>query len=132
MIKIFRQAKRAIYMEFDEDGNDNLIKMFRQIRDGKEFILNAELDMAVIKFKRSPIKVYEIIVENDNEVDGSVILLQNGKVMWKMDNEYVGMGLERFQECKEKGVFFPAEFIYIQVPKNKDLDYMYCDFINDN
>lgn len=132
MIKVYRQSRRAIYMEFDKEGNDNLINMFMQIRDGKEFILNVGFDMAVVKLKKNQSQTHEIIVQSDNNVDGSVILFRDGRIIWKMDNDYVDMGLERFQECKRQGVFFPAEFIYIQVPKNKDLDCMYCDLVGDN
>lgn len=130
MIRIFRQTRRAIYIEFDEEGNDSLIKMFSQIQFGKEFILNVEFDMAVVKMRKTQAKAYVIYVENDNKVDGSSIHFQDGKIIWKMDDEYVDMGLVRFQECKKHRVFSPAEFIYTQVPKNKDLDYIYCDLVS--
>lgn len=131
MIKIFRQSRRTIYMEFDEEGNDSLIKMFRQIQTGKEFVLNVEFDMAVVKMRKTQSQTYVVNVENDNAVDGSIIYFQDGRIMWKIDNEYVDMGLQRFQECKEQETFFPAEFMDIQVPKNKDLDDMYCYLISD-
>ena len=130
MIKIFRQTRRAIYIEFDEEGNDNLIKMFSQIREGKKFALTVEFDMAVVKMKRAQEQVYELLVENDNKVNGSNIYFQDGRIMWKIDDEYTDMGLERFQRCKEQGFFLPAEFMYVQVPKKKDLDCMYCDLIS--
>lgn len=130
MIKIFRQTRRAIYMKFDEEGNDNLIKMFSQIRAGKEFALDVEFDMAVVKMKKTQEQAYVVNVENDNDVDGSIIYVQDGRIMWKIDDEYVDMGLERFKECKEQEVFSPAEFMYIQVLKNKYLDYMYCDLVS--
>lgn len=117
-------------MEFDEEGNNNLIEMFNQIRDGKEFALDVEFDMAVVKMRKTQKQAYIINVENDSEVDGSIIYVKDGRIIWKIDDEYVDMGLERFQECKEQGIFSPAEFMYIQVSKNKDLDYMYCDFVS--
>lgn len=129
MIRIFRQTRRAIYMEFDEEGNDNLIKMFSQIQSGKKFILNVEFDMAVIKKKMTQEQAHELIVESDNKVNGSCIYFQDGRIMWKIDDDYADMGLERFQRCKEQGLFLPAEFMYVQVHKKKDLDYMYCDLI---
>lgn len=130
MIKIFRQTSRAIYMEFDEEGNNNLIKMFCQIREGKEFALDVEFDMAVVKMRKTQEQASIVNVVNDSEVDGSIIYVKDGKIMWRIDDEYVDIGLQRFQECKEHGNFSPAEFMYIQVSKNKDLDYMYCDLVS--
>lgn len=130
MIKIFRQDSMSIYMRFDNEGNENLIKMFNKILEGKEVILNVEFDMSVIKMKKTFPKICAISVKNDNEVDGSTIYLQNDKIIWKIDSEYADMGAELLKKCKEQGFFFPAEFMYIKVSKNKNLDCMYCELVN--
>lgn len=131
MIKIFRQDNMSIYMRFDDEGNEKLIKMFSDILEGKEVILDVEFDMSVVKMKKALQKSCTIIVKNDNEIDGATLYLKNEKIIWKIDSEYSDMGVDKFKNCKEKGFFYPAEFMYIQVSKNKKLDCMYCELVTD-
>lgn len=118
-------------MRFDDEGNEKLIKMFNDILEGKEVILDVEFDMSVVKMKKALQKSCTIIVKNDNEIDGATLYLKDKKIIWKIDSEYADMGAYIFKNCKEEGFFYPAEFMYIQVPKNKKLDCMYCELVTD-
>ena len=55
MIKIFRQDNMSIYIEFDEDGNKNFLDMFNEILKGKNFILDTQFDMGVVKIKKEAV-----------------------------------------------------------------------------
>ena len=129
MIKFYRIDNRSVNLCFDECGNEELSKMFTMLLKGNEVCLNVEFDMSIIRMKKSQSKHCLIYVEMDNEIDGAEFNIEEEKIVWRIDNDYVEMCIEQFGTCKKNGFFFPAEFIYIKVPKNKNLDCIYCEFI---
>lgn len=132
MIKIFRQDKMSICIEFDEEGCCNLLDMFNEICKEKEFELSVEFDPRVIKMKKGGVLKSSIIFCSKNTENESVFTLENNNIIWKMEQDDIEMGIEQFTECKQQGYFFPAEFIQIQTPKNKELDYIYCELVHNH
>ena len=132
MIEISRQWNTSIYMRFDDKGNDDLIKTFDEILEGKEVVLDVNFDMSVVKMKKRAAlqRASTIHVIKDNEVDIPTIYLQDNEVIWKINDEDADEAAWRFKECKKQGDFGMAEFMCIQVPKNKNTDEMYCEFKN--
>ena len=131
MIKIFRQDDISIHIEFDEDGNQHLLEMFNEILKGKNFKLNTEFDMGVIKtIKKGCMKKLNIICQKNSE-DESVFTIKKDNVMWKFDPDDIELGIEVFTECSQRGYFSPAEFIRIRTPKNKKLDYIFCKLLHE-
>ena len=70
-----------------------------------------------------------IFFETDNEVDGIEISYTDKRVVCKIDKESLEIAIDRFYECKEKGIFTPAEFMHVQIDGRKCLDYLYCELI---
>ena len=130
MIKILRQDSRSIYIEFDKEGSHSLLKMFNEIYNEKEFELSAEFDMGVLKMRKGGTIKSSIISCKKNSEDQSVFTIENDNIMWKMDEDDIEMGIEKFTECEQQGYFFPAEFIRICTPRNKKLDYIYCKLVH--
>lgn len=129
MIRFFRQAKKEICMEFDREGCNNLLSLFSKIREEQFQEILIEFDMSIIKSKYIGKKIImSAIVEIDDNIDGAEISFVDGKVIWKIDEEYAEMSVERFLECNLHKVFSPAEFMHVQVIGRKDLDYLFCDF----
>lgn len=127
MIKIFRQGNMSIYIEFDEEGNKIFLDMFNEILKGKNFMLDAQFDMGVVKIKkRGCMENLSIICEKNNE-DRSVFSVEKGEVIWKFSLDDIEFGIEALRECSQRGYFSPAEFIRVHTPKNKKLDYTYCE-----
>ena len=130
MIKIFRESKTDIYMHFDSDGNDELISAFTKILKGQPCKLDVIFDLSIIKIKKKTTKLINatIILKIDNSVDYSLFIKseEDEKIIWVMDEDDADYGLEAFTDCKKSGSFFPSEFIRFKMPKNKNIDDMYC------
>lgn len=119
----------SIYIEFDKEGCSNLLDMFNEIYKEKEFELRVEFDPSVMKMKKGGTLKSLVVLCNKNTEDKSVFTLENNNLIWKMEQDDIELGIEMFTECKQQGYFFPAEFIRIQTPKNKELDYIYCELV---
>lgn len=119
----------SIYIEFDKEGCSNLLDMFNEIYKEKEFELRVEFDPSVMKMKKGGTLKSLVVLCNKNTEDKSVFTLENNNLIWKMEQDDIELGIEMFTECKQQGYFFPAEFIRIQTPKNKKLDYIYCELV---
>ncbi len=52
MIKIFRGIYGSINIEFDKIGNCDILKMFNELYEGREYKLNVEFDMGIIQKKK--------------------------------------------------------------------------------
>lgn len=122
----------SIYIEFDKEGCSNLLDMFNEIYKEKEFELRVEFDPSVMKMKKGGTLKSLVVLCNKNTEDKSVFTLENNNLIWKMEQDDIELGIEMFTECKQQGYFFPAEFIQIQTPKNKKLDYIYCELVHNH
>lgn len=130
MIKILRQDRRSIYITFDSEGNDKLISAFATILKRQIYKLNTIFDFSIINMKKTNLKDISVIFKIDNSINYSVFYKSNETIIWTMDEEDAYFGLKAFSDCKQTGCFFPAEFIIMQMPKNKNLDYIYCELVN--
>lgn len=130
MIEITRKDSMSIYMYFDENGNKELIKKFKEIKNNDlSYNLSINLDLSVIKMKKHKNIETVITIERDNHIEGSAFLIVDDKVVWKLDEDYIDIGIARFSDCKKVGFFSPPEFIRVDVIKNRNLDYLYCKLI---
>ena len=130
MIKIFRQNSSSIYMLFDNVGNEQLISAFTALNHNETYMLNVIFDLSVINMKKTNLKETSLILKIDNNTNYSLIRKIDDDFIWTMDNDDADYGLEAFKDCKENNGFFPAEFIRIQIQKNKNIDDMYCELQN--
>lgn len=128
MISFFRRAKKEICMEFDSEGCNDLLRFFSKIKEEQSQEIRIEFDMSIIKGKYIGKIIKSVILEIDDNIDGAEISFVGDKVIWKIDEEYVDMSVERFRDCNLHKVFSPAEFMYVQVTGRKGLDYLLCDF----
>ena len=118
MIKIFRGIYGSINIEFDKIGNCDILKMFNELYEGREYKLNVEFDMGIIQKKKRGVREKLILICKQGNQDENIV--------WEINQEDIELGIERFSECKKDGYFFPAEFIQMFIPKGKKLDYVYC------
>lgn len=130
MIKIFRQDKTSVHIEFDEEGSGNFLKMFNEIYKHKEYELRVDIDMGVIKMRKGEMKRNSLVLCNKNNEEESVMTIQNDIVVWKISLDDIEMGVDKFTDCEQQGYFFPSEFIRMRIPKNKKLDYTYCKLVH--
>lgn len=130
MIKIFRQNNSSIYMLFDNVGNEQLISAFTALNHNEKYMLNVIFDLSVINMKKTNLKETSLSLKIDNNTNYSLIRKIDDDFIWTMDNDDADYGLEAFKDCKENNGFFPAEFIRIQIQKNKNIDDMYCELQN--
>ena len=129
MIKIFKGIHRSIIIEFDEMGNCDILLMFNELYEGKEYKLRVEFDMGLIQKKKKDERENIILIcKQDNERD-SVFKIQDENIVWVINQDDIELGIERFSECKKDVFFSPAEFIQMSTPKNKKLDYVYCRLV---
>lgn len=130
MIEFIRNDATSITLRFDKEGNEILLNTFISLSNIKSSTeIDVSMDMAVVKMRKSKISDRLIVVERDNKIDGSVLLLEDNKIVWKLDDEYIDMGIAFLSKSLEKGYFFPAEFLIIEVEKNKKDDYLYAERI---
>lgn len=128
MIEMIRDDAMSINMVFDEDGNKELLKAFNKILNSTvSYEMAVCFDAAILTLKKHTLETIMITIQKDNKVDGSIIMMLEDSIVWKLDEEYIDMGIEFFRRSMQKGYFWPAEFIRVEILKNKkNLDYMYC------
>ncbi len=117
-------------MLFDNVGNEQLISAFTALNHNETYMLNVIFDLSVINMKKTNLKETSLILVIDNNTNYSLIRKIDDDFIWTMDNDDADYGLEAFKDCKENNGFFPAEFIRIQIQKNKNIDDMYCELQN--
>ncbi len=130
MIKIVRQDKTSIYMTFDKEGNDKLIFAFEAVLNGQSQELDISFDLSVINMKKANLQLKSVTIIIDNSIKSSVFYNSDNGIIWAIDEEDADYALFAFIDCKENGCFFPAEFIRLQMSKNKNVDDMYCELVD--
>lgn len=130
MIKIVRQDKRSVYMTFDRVGNDKLISAFEAVLNGQSQELDISFDLSVINMKKGNLQLKSVTIVIDNSIKSSVFYKSDDGIIWAIDEEDADYALFAFIDCKENGCFFPAEFIRLQMSKNKNVDDMYCELVD--
>lgn len=114
-------------MIFDYAGNGELISAFNALSHKETYKLKVKFDLSIINMKKTNIKEITLILRIDNNIERSLIQRIDDEFIWIMDCDDAEYGLEVFNDCKENGSFFPAEFIRIQILKNRNIDDMYCE-----
>ncbi len=117
-------------MTFDAKGYDKLISAFATILKDQICELNVTFDLSVINMKKTNLKDVSIILKIDNSIKRPLFYRLNETIIWAIDKDDADFGWESFVDCKKNGCFFPAEFIRMQIPKNKNVDDMYCELVN--
>lgn len=131
MIELTRSDPQAINLKFDIHGIVVLLNEFNKLKiDGYQGIINVMVDISIISLKKCRMEDRYITILNNN-IELSVLEEDDeGKLIWKLDNEEIDYAIDRFSECKVCGYFSPPEFIRVKVNKNKKVDYMYCEFLS--
>ena len=130
MIEFIRNDSTSINLRLDEEGNIILLNTFNKISNiNLPTEIEVLMDMSVVEMKKRKVVDSIIVVERDNKINGSVLLLDDNKIVWKLDDEYIDMGIEQLSESLEKGYFSPSEFLIIKIEKNKKSDYIYAERI---
>ena len=130
MIKIVRQDKKSVNMTFDRVGNDKLISAFEAVLNGQSQELDISFDLSVINMKKANLQLKSVTIVIDNSIKSSVFYNTDNGIIWAIDEEDADYALFAFIDCKENGCFFPAEFIRLQMAKNKNIDDMYCELVD--
>jgi len=130
MIEFIRNDSTSINLRLDEEGNIILLNTFNKISNiNLPTEIEVLMDMSVVEMKKRKVVDSIIVVERDNKINGSVLLLDDNKIVWKLDDEYIDMGIEQLSESLEKGYFSPSEFLIIKIEKNKKSEYIYAERI---
>jgi len=130
MIEFIRNDSTSINLRLDEEGNIILLNTFNNISNiNLTTEIEVLMDMSVVKMKKRKVVDSIIVVERDNKINGSVLLLDDNKIVWKLDDEYIDMGIEQLSKSLEKGYFSPSEFLVVKIEKNKKSDYIYAERI---
>jgi len=130
MIEFIRNDSTSINLRLDEEGNIILLNTFNNISNiNLPTEIEVLMDMSVVKMKKRKVVDSIIVVERDNKINGSVLLLDDNKIVWKLDDEYIDMGIEQLSKSLEKGYFSPSEFLVVKIEKNKKSDYIYAERI---
>lgn len=59
--------------------------------------------------------------------DTSVISGDSQGIVWKIEQEDLESAINSLKRCKTDGYCAPPEFMRVQIPKNKRLDWLCCD-----
>jgi len=130
MIEFIRNDSTSINLRLDEEGNIILLNTFNKISNiNLPTEIEVLMDMSVVEMKKRKVVDSIIVVERDNKINGSVLLLDDNKIVWKLDDEYIDMGIEQLSKSLEKGYFSPSEFLVVKIEKNKKSDYIYAERI---
>jgi len=130
MIEFIRNDSTSINLRLDEEGNIILLNTFNNISNiNLTTEIEVLMDMSVVKMKKRKVVDSIIVVERDNKINGSVLLLDDNKIVWKLDDEYIDMGIDQLSKSLEKGYFSPSEFLVVKIEKNKKSDYIYAERI---
>jgi hypothetical protein len=131
MIQLKREDAMSIKLLFDKEGLSHLLNSFEKVSIGELSLIDVQLDSSVITLKKSCIDDISMKIEYTKS-GTTQIYQQNNQIIWSLEQEDIEDAIYRLQQCIVQGYFSPAEFIRVQVPKNKKLDYIYCELIDVN
>ncbi|HHX17358.1 MAG TPA: hypothetical protein GX727_00690 [Clostridium sp.] len=130
MIQLKREDAMSIKLLFDKEGLSHLLNSFKKVFIGELSIIDVQLDSAVITLKKRSIENVSIKIEY-TESSSTQIYKQNNEIIWSLEQEDIEDAIYLLEQCIVEGYFSPAEFIRVKVPKNKKLDYIYCELMED-
>lgn len=126
MIHFKREDSMAINIVFDNLGLIQLLNCLKRVLKGEQVSINTLFDASVISSKKGAVTDVSIGISYD-ESGETRLCKQGNQILWIFDKEDIEIAIERLEQCKDNDVFSPAEFIRVRVPKNKRLDYIYCE-----
>ena len=130
MITIKRIDKMSINMEFDKTGLKDLIKAFNDVTIKKPISnIDVVFDLSILTLKKQRFENKTITFEYVEDTCTKLVRKES-EIRWLIDKEDIENAKELLEISLEKGYFSPAEFIRVQVTKNKNLDYMYCKIVD--
>jgi len=87
MIEFIRNDSTSINLRLDEEGNIILLNTFNKISNiNLPTEIEVLMDMSVVEMKKRKVVDSIIVVERDNKINGSVLLLDDNKIVWKLDD----------------------------------------------
>jgi len=127
MIELDRSDGMSIWLRCDQGGLNQLLETFRSALRGEIPHLDARVDMSTMTLKRkSRVRDASIRLQIGNETQ---LTRCEDDISWLISREDLESGLGRLERSAVEGFFSPAEFMRIQVRKNRKLDYLYCEIV---
>lgn len=127
MIRLTRRSRSALALAVDEVGLRQLRDGFELALDGALPVLHIGLDRHVLSAKRGSIAEADLVLKITSTEDSS-LQKTDDKAIWFLTKDDLTSGIEQLAQCSQKGYFAPAEFLQVQVPWNKELDWIYAEF----
>lgn len=127
MIELSRQDRLSIQLKLNKAGLGALLGALVDASTGEATRLDAIVDDSVFNSKRkSSTKSVSLKLMLG---DDCVLSRGNEGVVWKLTLDDFESAVASLRHTIKEGWCFPAEFLQVKVPKNKDLDTMYCVFV---
>jgi hypothetical protein len=127
MIRLTRRNRSAIALVVDQVGLNQLCEGFELALGGASPVLRTWLDRHVLSAKRGLIVEAELVLKMVSTGDSS-FRKDDNQAIWFLTKDDLTSGIEQLARCSQKGYFSPAEFLQVQVPSNKELDWIYAEF----
>jgi hypothetical protein len=125
MIEIHRADDMALNLVLDVDGLKELLAAFRQALHSGRAHVHLRLDPSVISKRGTPSMESVEVVRSSVNVP-SLAKNEQG-IQWSLGSEDLESGMEQLERALALGYFSPAEFLRVQVPKRKKLDWIYAE-----
>lgn len=126
MIQFKREDNMSIKLFFDDKGLEEILESLKKAQKGELAFIDAQFDTSVISLKKET--VFDTTVQMTYAKSRETQLRkQDDQIVWALEKEDIEIAIEQLERCKKKGYFSPGEFIRVQVPENKRLDYIYCE-----
>ena len=130
MIQFRREDNMAVCLLFDRAGLTELTDALK--RSGGNVTtssVNVTFDKSVLTLKRKSPNVPTSLIIAPGDITR---ISQVGEdIVWAITDEDRECLVGRFEQCESDGACIPAELIRVQIPKNKRLDYLCGELIQD-
>lgn len=95
----------------------------------EERSIEVTFDKAILTLKRkSPTLITTLVIKTGVSTRFS---MERDEIVLTITDEDRDCMVSRLEQCGAVGAFVPAELIRVQVPKNKNQDYLYADLVQD-
>lgn len=127
MISVIRTGKTSIFIYLDEKGLKEIHKAFVDLYNKRTSAdIRLLFDEAIIKLKKGDVRDVNLILQYTENGDTKFSNVDN-RIVWSIDSEDIECVIGQFENCLERGYFFPLELIRVKISKNNKLDYIYCE-----
>jgi hypothetical protein len=126
MIELSRVDDMAIRLLLDRDGVLVLRRSFSEAANLHQIAMQVRLDPRVTSKRCGP--TTEIQVDVEMRPVSIPSLVKGGRgVQWILGQEDLESGLEQLERAETRGYFSPAEFLRVQIPNRRKLDWIYAE-----